>query len=84
MTRKSVKQTVRHILSAIPGGNILLRKREEFLAKRQVARLDKAKDIFGSIMHRTNGLMRKVFRLLKSSVASLQLRSSLAGNRRLD
>jgi hypothetical protein len=46
MTKKAAKQALRHILSAIPGGNVLLRKREAFLAKRQVVRLDKAKDIF--------------------------------------
>lgn len=46
MTKKRIKHALRKIISAFPGGNILLRKRENFLEGRRIARLGNAKEVF--------------------------------------
>lgn len=46
MTRKRIKQVLRRIISALPGGQTLIRKREELIEKRRLAQIGDAKQVF--------------------------------------
>lgn len=46
MPQKKIKQVLRQIISALPGGKALLENRERALARREIARLGSAKEVF--------------------------------------
>lgn len=46
MVWKTIKQSLRRILTILPGGEWLIRKRAEFLERRRLARIGNAKQVF--------------------------------------
>jgi hypothetical protein len=46
MSKKRIKDALRKIISALPGGTTLLRKRAELLERRQLARLGDPREVF--------------------------------------